>query len=345
MPNQSPYHGRPPRMSGPEHVHLKLYWPVNTRTGACGPNPMQADILKCQSKHVGVTGGSASGKSLLGAMGFCSQAVSRPDQMGLVIGKDYNQIMGVQYKTIMTVLKWWEKVNGFRLIRNASKYQKQIVLYNGFTIIFRTATEIERIQGLEVQLVWADEWAIWSDQRAAWNEINSRMRPPQMRPWAIWTSTPKGAYGIAAIFQDKCRVETANPRVQTSEHPPEVQPYEGYSLFQMSTRENTAFDPSYVQGQLGNYSDEEAEAEIDGKIITLAGSVYGRTFSPIYNVVPFRFEPSMSVAAAIDHGSNYPLCGAHRSIPGCTGPAGRLHLPRVCQRQRAKGIQGPHMVD
>lgn len=307
MANQSAYHGRPAALSLAGHQNLKLYWPVNPRTKTCGPNPMQAEILKCESKHVGVTGGSASGKSLLGAMGFCSKAVYRPNQMGLVIGKDYNQIMGVQYKVIIMVLRWWSKVNGFNLIRHASEYQKRIVLYNGFQIIFRTATEIERIQGLEVQLVWCDEWAIWPDQRAAWNEINSRMRPPQLLPWAIWTSTPKGAYGIAAIFQDKCRVATSNPRVWTSEHTPEDQPYQGYSLYEMSTRENLAFDPSYVTGQLGNYSEEEAQAEIDGKIVTLAGSVFGKVFSPIHNVIPFTFDGSKhSLAAAIDHGSNYP---------------------------------------
>lgn len=274
---------------------------------------MQAEVMKCNSKHVGVTGGSGSGKSILGAVLFCAHAMTMPNAMGLVVGRDYNQVMGVQWKATTKVLRWWERVNGLELIRTASKYAKQITLINGFTIVFRTATEIERIQGLEVQVIWCDEWATWPDQRGAWNELHARLRPSEESHIghlkSIWTSTPKGAFGIASIFQDRCQVKTGNPRITTSEHTPDQQPYLGYSLFRMSSRENTAFDESFVEQLMSNFSSDEARSEIDGEIITLAGSVFGHVFSTAHNVIPFTFDPAKHrLAAAIDHGSNYPYC-------------------------------------
>jgi len=208
-------------------------------------------------------------------------------------------------------LRWWERVNGCELIRTASEWGKRIVLVNGFTILFRTATEIERLQGLEVQAVWCDEWATWSDQRGAWNEIHARLRPSAEehigKLKAIWTSTPKGYFGIAAIFKDRCKVETDNPRITMSEDEPHQMPFLGYALFEMSSRENTAFDESFVENLLSNYSNDEAQGEIDGKIVTLSGSVFGHVFSPAHNVIPFRPDAGKhTFSAAIDHGSNYP---------------------------------------
>ena len=309
MANQGPYNGRPRLRPIEGRVNLSLSWPRNPRTGECSPHTMQGEVLACPSKHIGVVGGSGSGKSILGAMGFLAAALQLPNALGLVVGKDYNQVMGVQYKKILQVLKWWATANGgVDLISHASEYQKRIVLINGFTILFRTATDIERIQGLEVQVVWCDEFAIWSQQRAAWNEIHARMRPSADGQFlkSYWTSTPKGYFGISAKFKDKAR-NLLRPRVWVSDHEPEKHATHGYALFQMSTADNTAFEPEYAENLLGNYSKDEARQELEGEIMAIAGSVFAGVYDPVYNIIPFDFNPSIHpINVCIDHGSNYP---------------------------------------
>jgi len=253
-------------------------------------------------------------------MVFLAHLLCHPGITGMVVGKDYGQLVGVQWRMILRVLKWWAMVNQVELVRTASAYQKRIELINGSVILFRSSTEIERIQGLQIQAVWADEWAIWADQRGSWNEIHARLRSDDggvLR--GIWTSTPKGAYGIAAILLDKAR-NVIRPKVWQSDHAPEDQPYLGYSLFQMSTRDNPVFDASYVDSLLSNYSTDEAKQELDGEILTLAGSVFGHVFSPIHNVIPFVVDPGKhGLVAAIDHGSNYPYCALIARHTDATG--------------------------
>jgi len=245
-------------------------------------------------------------------MGLCSNSLLLPRSLSLVLARDYEMIRNVQWKAVCGVLRWWEQVNGVPLIHHLSEYKLRIRLVNGTDIIFRTQADIERIQGLQAQTIWADEYSIWEHQFHAWKEINSRLRPTAegQRLKLYWTATPKGQFGITALLQEKSPIKQSRcPDVTAYVSPDETledAQTTGVARIHTTTLDNAALEDEYAEGLAGIFSPDEYAQEVLGQIIAVRGSVFGSCFSLTDNVRKFAPGSASEYRLAVDHGSNYP---------------------------------------
>jgi hypothetical protein len=309
-PRLATHHGRPQNINNiiDGHANLKMVWPRNGDTGQCAPNVQQEAFISAPHKSVGLLGGAGAGKTTCGAMGGLDNAFFNKDSLFLIMARDYDMLKNVQWKALKEVINWWERVNRVPLVVHYSDFKMRMKLINGTEIICKTAKDISRVQGLQAQTIWCDEFPTWDDQFHAWREIYQRLRPTAsgQRLKIFWTATPKGRYGITALLEEKAQAEIAD-RVHVSAHQTLSEVVnDGFCRIETATTDNLAQDPAYAESLKSILSPEEYEQDVGGKIRMVRGSVFGGGVSPIHTARTDRFNPSHSFRLVVDHGANYP---------------------------------------
>jgi predicted phage terminase large subunit-like protein len=200
----------------------------------------QRDFVFDDSMMTGFIGGIGSGKTYAGAVKALMYAAEHPNTIGAVVAPTYRLLRDA-------TLRVSEDVFGDAIdVKNFSDFR--FVLKNGSEILYRTASNPDRLRGPNLHWVWIDEAAYVS--RKTFDILLGRLRAPGA-PNRLWlTTTPRGFDWIYRLYKEG-----------------------KLSAHRASTTSNIFISPEYAERLRENYTAEMARQEIDGEFISNEGAV------------------------------------------------------------------------
>jgi len=211
----------------------------------CKPHKIQRAFLCDPSRVRLFVGGIGSGKSWAGAVELVRQPAGT---RVMVVAPTYRVLKDATLPAFMESAR--------PLVRSHRRADLVTHLINGTEILWRTATEPDRLRGPNLGAIWIDEAAMIKTPEA-FEILVGRLR---LKPGRIWmTSTPKGFNWLHALSQD-----------------------EGTATHFASTRDNTALPDDFYEFVQGRYTSELAQQELEGQFIDMAGGLFKRAWLPIF---------------------------------------------------------------
>jgi hypothetical protein len=147
--------------------------------------PKQLEFWRSDARIRAFIGGLGSGKTRAGAIEILRQPAG---SLGIVVAPTYRVL---QDATQRTFLERCHKAQdaGVKLIAAHHEARQETRLVNGTTILWRSATEPDRLRGINAGWAWVDEAA--SIDHEVWLVLLGRLRRAPERAWI--TTTPVGA--------------------------------------------------------------------------------------------------------------------------------------------------------
>ena len=208
------------------------------------PHKIQNDFLLDPARLRLFVGGIGSGKTWAGAIEVIRQPAGT---RVMVVAPTYRVLKDATLPAFM------EAAQPF--VSSHRRAELTTTLINGTEILWRTATEPDRLRGPNLGAIWIDEAAMIRSAEA-FEILVGRLRLNPGRLWA--TTTPKGFNWLHDLAQDSA-----------------------VSVFHASTKDNTALPPDFYNFVEGRYTTELAQQELEGKFVDLSGGLFKRAWLPI----------------------------------------------------------------
>jgi predicted phage terminase large subunit-like protein len=255
----------------------------------------QADFWRAPHRVRAFIGGLGSGKTRAGAVEILRQPAG---SLGLVIAPTYRLLQDATQRTFFELTHKAED-GGAQLVEWHSTSRQETRLVNGSTILWRTATEPDRLRGVNAGWAWVDEAGIVDED--VWRIIMGRLRREPGRAWL--TTTPTGAqHWTARLLGDPSAY-----------------------VVRARTRDNTALPPEYIADLESRYDAQWRAQELEGQFVDWSGGLirreWIRTIRPDALPTPLRWRRAWDLAA-----SERASADETTSVRGALGPDGTLYL-------------------
>jgi predicted phage terminase large subunit-like protein len=209
----------------------------------------QWEFFLSKAKFSAYIGGIGSGKSFVG----CCRILNMPaGSRGMVLAPSYKLLQDATIATFWTVLD--KLLIPREYVTEFNRTELRMVLNNGTEILWRSAENPDLLRGPSLDWVYIDEGAYVSEE--AWDIAIGRLRG-SVGPHIAWiTSTPNGrsTSWIWRLF-----VEYG----ERDQH---------YHLVNAPTSTNKHLPPDYIESLRAKYSDLQAEQELEGGFVDMAGA-------------------------------------------------------------------------
>ena len=208
------------------------------------PHPVQRAFLCDDSRVRLFVGGIGSGKTWAGAIEVIRQPAGT---RVMVVAPTYRVLKDATLPAFMEAAR--------PLVQSHKRAELVTELVNGTEVLWRTATEPDRLRGPNLGAIWIDEAAMFKSAEA-FEILVGRLR---LAPGRLWcTTTPKGFNWLHDLAQDS-----------------EV------GVHHASTRDNAALPSDFYDFVGGRYTTELAEQELEGRFVDLSGGLFKRDWLPI----------------------------------------------------------------
>lgn len=250
------------------------------------PNAKQIEFHASRARYRLYVGGIRSGKTYSGSQELIRHLILYPKSTALVISPTYGMMRD---STLATFLENCPIDLIARRRDGTLDYNKEsrdIKMFNGSVVKFRSADDPEKIRGMEVSFFWLDEGGQLPDDDM-WNIGMGRMSQQIAPQKAICTTTPNGMNWLYQFF-------IADRRKSTE-------------VFFASTMDNSAnLSKEYLESMQEQYSGNFFKQELLGQFVGFEGLIYNE-FAPDIHIKKDMPDPLyMQNIAGMDFGMTDP---------------------------------------
>lgn len=254
-------------------------------------NKPQFEFISHPKKFSAFVGGYRSGKTFVGCVRMCINALEHPGIPQGYFAPTYPQIADIFYETMPEVAA------AFGLFADIVASKKRVYLRDNLgrclsTIVCKSMEHPHRIVGFNIAHALVDEIDCMPIKKAdsAWKKIIARMStvwPSRDQNTVDVTTTPEGYNWVYRKF---VRELAANPAQRPL-----------YGIVHASTRDNAKNLPKdYIGSLKESYPANLVDAYIDGKFVNLvSGSVYP-SFDRVLNHTSETIKPGEALHVGMD---------------------------------------------
>lgn len=220
------------------------------------PERYQKDFHQSGAKYRWCKVPAGGGKSLTCAMEVLQCALEYPGITIAVCRKYKHQLLASTWKMLVAILRetFGKYVKEIVIDGHNTQNRLDLILFNGSEIIGIPLSDPSRIQGINIGAFWIDEPGEL-DTIEAFNEIDRRMRLPNIGPLRGWMSGVPNFYDwMYELF-----VEQQSPR---------------FVLFEDMLENLSWVDQTEVKEKRKRYTPQEAAQYLDASFSTGAGKVF-----------------------------------------------------------------------
>ena len=172
-------------------------------TAAIGLYRKQAEFVCNPGVFSLFVGGVGSGKTVALTARVLFKMLANPGVRGALLGRTGRDLDGVLVPALMAHLQALQDHTGINWIRDYNKGRGEITLINGASVLCRPYTMVNKLAGLSLGWIAADEIA-WSsvDEDRLWQVVTGRVRVHCPSPSIDFATSPNGNRGIVAKFVD-----------------------------------------------------------------------------------------------------------------------------------------------
>lgn len=230
----------------------------------------QHSFVMCRDRFTAFVGGIGSGKTFAGAVKMLALCARKPQGLALVVAPTYPMLRDATLRTYFELFKGG--------IATFAKADMIMTLKNGWEILFRSASDPNRLRGPNIHCAHIDEGAICPAQ--TWDIVIGRLRAGGVAGPCWVTTTPKGRNWLW-MRRDQI------------------------TMFRASTHENRYLPREFVESLERAYTGAFAAQEIFGEFVTFEGLVYGE-FDRDRHVAPPRRQAITRYVIGVDEGYTNP---------------------------------------
>jgi len=239
----------------------------------------QGAFVGTRSHEAAFVGGIGSGKTMAG----CARAilasqgmigarkVMQTPNMGIVTAPTYPMLRDATLRTFLEMAG--------ETVRQFNKNEMSVTLANGSEVLFRTASEPDRLRGPSISWWFGDEAALC--EYRAYEIMIGRLRQFGKLGYAWIATTPKGRNWVWQHF-----VQGARP---------------GRKLFRATSQDNVYLDRAIIEAWRQTYSGDFALQELGGEFVAFEGLIYPE-FRRELHVVGHTPERFAYTIAGVDWG-------------------------------------------
>lgn len=211
----------------------------------------QHDFVFSTAHYAAFVAGIGSGKSYAGAvratmasMGHIGNESIPTPNLGIVTAPTYSILRDASFRSFMDVADEY--------VADVNRSNFIVTMVNGSEVLFRTASDPEKMRGPNAAWWWGDEAAMYDPR--VWRIMIGRLRQFGRRGYAWPTTTPHGRNWLYQEFIAQRR--------------------EDYAVFTASTRHNPFVDDAFVRSLEESYAGDFARQELDAEFVAFEGLVY-----------------------------------------------------------------------
>lgn len=233
-------------------------------TKAIGLYRKQAEFVTNPGMFSLFVGGVGSGKSVALTARVLYKMLANPGVRGALLGRTGKDLDSVLLPALLEHLQHFQDHTGINWVRDYNKGRGEITLINGASVLCRPYTQVNKLAGLTLGWVAADEIA-WSsvDEDRLWQVLTGRMRAHCPSPSLDFATSPNGNRGIVAKFVDAQRRGDSRYWITTA-----------------TSLDNPFLPETYLAG-LETMSKRAYAQEVLGKVL--------RPLSGVYDLTPEHF--------------------------------------------------------
>jgi len=240
------------------------------------PYDKQAQFLTSPARHRLFLAGRGAGKSWTLTLDVLLQALLNPGVTGALLGRTERDLKRNLLPFLRIHLATLAHATGYNWIRRWSADEQTIWLQNGSGILWAGYERVDKLRGLNLGWLAADE-VCWSstDEMAIWETLLPAMRVPCPRPSFAVASSPNGLRGIVKLFRD--RQLAADP---------------SYHVTRASSWHNPHLERTAIASMIAGMSVRRKQQEIDAIALRPQSAVFGE-FREATHIMPWS---SLTVA-------------------------------------------------
>lgn len=219
-----------------------------------------------------------------------------PGKPGIVIAPTHDLLE-------QEIIPRWQEVAsmlaaaGFPLSRKFGKTNKTDKLHCGGKVVFRSATKIDNLRGIEFAFGFIDESEILQNADYVWDVVSGRVRARCNVPQITLTSTPRGMRANIARF-------AANRRL-IKDKVGACALLRNWFQVRATSEDNPYVDPGWLASCRATYSNRRWAEEIEAQILTPASQVWPE-FSEVRHRIAYSYNPNLPYWMGYDGGDQYP---------------------------------------
>lgn len=223
-------------------------------------------------------------------------AILNPGAAGIVIAPTFDLLE-------QEVLPRWAEITsalaeaGYPISRKFGKTNKTDSLWCGGKIVFRSATKIDNLRGIQFGYGAIDESEIAANADYIWDVVSGRVRAPCAIPEIVLVSTPRGMRANVARF--------AANRQLIVDKVGRCALLKNWFQVRATSEDNPHVDPGWLASCRATYSKRRWQEEIEALILQPASQVW-QEFSEVKHRVQYHYTASRPYNMAYDGGDNYP---------------------------------------
>ena len=253
--------------------------------------PSQDELLRSigEYPYILLRGGVGSGKTRGGALAtvWYLQKYGYPGA-NFIVGAPWHKVLETTTKkALKQVYDTLEFRTGIRLLKNIRKKDNCWELTNGTEIYFYSLLDPDMLIGVNCIGFWLDEAGRCSTESV--NNLTERVRPGDVPPLFLYTTTPKGMQIIYDEFEKGKELKRDHKTIVAR------------------TIDNPWLPEWYYKGLMQRFSPELAKQELEGEIIGLSTGLVYSEFDEQRNVIEVdRLPDRYEMHCAIDWSFNCP---------------------------------------
>lgn len=210
-------------------------------------HPVQAAFLDRSSTIAGFVGGRGTGKTTIGAYDLIKRA--KPDRRYAVVSPTYPMLRDASLEAFK------ETARAFNYLQSWNASNMIATLGNGAKVLFRSASDPDRLRGPNLSGAWLDEAS--QIKRDAFDIVIACLREGGEQGWLSATYTPNGrTHWTYDVFHKGDKAEE----------------------FHASTLDNPFLPPEFYETVRHQYSGLRAEQELEGRYVDVEGAEWPAEF-------------------------------------------------------------------
>ena len=223
-----------------------------------GPYQKQAEFLTSPARHRLFLAGRGAGKSWTLTLDALLQALANPGVRGALLGRTERDLKRNLLPFLKGHLATLAQATGYNWVRKWSPDEQTIWLQNGAGILWAGYERVDKLRGLNLAWINADE-VCWSsaDELTIWETLLPAMRLPCPRPSFAVATSPNGLRGIVKLFRD--RQLEADP---------------SYHVTRASSWHNPHLDRAVIHSMIAGMSVRRKQQEIDAIALRPQSAVF-----------------------------------------------------------------------
>lgn len=241
--------------------------------------PMQGRFVGSRAHEAGFVGGIGSGKTWAGCIRALSasqgivgkRAVLQTPNIGVITAPTYGMLRDATLRTFLDLAG--------PAVAKFNRNEMMATMCNGSEVLFRTASEPDRLRGPSITWWFGDEAALC--EYRAYEIMLGRLRQFGRLGYAWIATTPKGRNWVWQHF-----VQAEKP---------------GRALYRASSADNVYLDTAVLDIWRQTYTGDFAAQELDGEFVAFEGLIYPE-FRHEFHITSTMPEHFTDMVAGVDWG-------------------------------------------